>query len=86
VRTVVQLACEALGRGDAIFQTAAEGPHESAWLALDSSKAADVLGVRPRFDLAASITRTVAWYCRQSRGEPAAALCNADIDAFEAPA
>jgi len=86
VRNVVQLAREALGRGEIIFQTATEGPHESAWLALDSSKAAAVLGVRPRFDLAASIARTINWYCRQSRGEPAAALCNADIDAFEAPA
>lgn len=84
VRTVVQLAREALGRGDAIFQTAAEGPHESAWLALDSSKVAAVLGFKPRFDLTSSVARTVAWYCRQSRGEPAATLCAADIDAFEA--
>jgi CDP-glucose 4,6-dehydratase len=84
VKTVVQLASEALGRGDTIFQTAAEGPHESAWLALDSSKAVSALGFRPRFDLASSIARTVNWYCRQSRGEPAAALCNADIEAFEA--
>lgn len=86
VQTVVQLAREALGRGDTIFQTTAEGPHESAWLALDSSKAAAVLGFRPRFDLTSSIARTVNWYCRQSRGEPAASLCNADIDAFEAAA
>lgn len=86
VQSVVHLAREALGRGDAIFQTAAEGPHESNWLALDSSKAAAVLGFRPRFDLSSSIARTVAWYCRQSHGEPAASLCAADIDAFEAPA
>jgi CDP-glucose 4,6-dehydratase len=84
VRTVVQLAREALGRGEAIFQKAAEGPHESAWLALDSSKAAAVLGFRPRFDLPTAVARTVGWYCWQSQGEPAASLCSADIDAFEA--
>lgn len=86
VRSVVHLARKALGRGDTVFQTAAEGPHESAWLALDSSKSATVLGVRPRFDLAASIARAVEWYCRQSRGDSAAALCHADIAAFEAAA
>lgn len=86
VSTVVQLARAALGRGETIFQSAEEGPHESAWLALDSSKSGELLGFRPRFDLAKSIEHAVNWYSRQSIGESAAALCHADIDAFEAPA
>jgi CDP-glucose 4,6-dehydratase len=86
VRTVVELAREALGRGETIFQSASEGPHESAWLALDSTKSCSLLGFRPRFDLVSSINHAVKWYCRQSRGESALSLCHADIDAFEVAA
>jgi CDP-glucose 4,6-dehydratase len=83
VRRVVDLARQTLGRGDAVFQGGDDGPHESGWLALDASRAAALLGIRPRFDLETSVSRTVGWYCRHSRGERAAALCHADIDAFE---
>ena len=86
VRRVVQFARDALGHGDTRFEAATDGPHESHWLALDASKSARMLGCLPRFDLESSVIHTVNWYCRQSRGEHAAALCRADISAWEAVA
>jgi len=86
VRRVVDLARQTLGRGDVDFQSGDSGPHESSWLTLDASRAVQILGIRPRFDLETSVSRTVAWYCRQNRGEQAAQLCHADIDAFDATA
>ncbi len=37
-------------------------PHESASLRLDSSKARERLGWRPRWDLATTVSQTVRWY------------------------
>lgn len=82
VRHVVELARSALGRGEIRYAEAPSGPHESPYLALDGSLAARILGVRPHWDLETAVTRTVEWYCRQSRGDPATLLCHADIDAY----
>lgn len=86
VRSVVELAQAAYGRGDVVWGDGSEGPHEAGWLALEIAKARTLLGVAPRWSLAESVRRTVEWYRQQQDGQDAAALCAADIEAFEAAA
>lgn len=86
VRSVVELAQAAYGRGDVVWGDGSEGPHEAGWLALEIAKARTLLGVAPRWSLAESVRRTVDWYRQQQAGQDAAALCAADIEAFEAAA
>jgi len=57
--------------------------HESADLAIDSSKARDLLGVSPVWNSEQAIERTIHWYRDFCAGAPAEALCREDIDAFE---
>ena len=86
VRRLVELANAAFGKGETVFEDVANGPHEAAWLSLNAEKAEQTLAVRPRWDLETAVGRTMNWYARCDRGESAAALCRADIDAFEAAA
>lgn len=82
VRTVVDLAREVYGMGEAHFAQAEEGPHEAQLLSLDVSKARGVLGVAPRWTLRQSVERTMRWYRRQHAGEAARALCGEDIAGY----
>ena len=84
VGTVIGLARDAFGRGDVELGDGRDGPHEAAWLVLEVAHARSQLGVRPRWCLREAVTRTMAWYARQAEGADARALCEADIDAFEA--
>lgn len=84
VRQVVEQARSAYGSGDVQWGDGTEGPHEAGWLALEIARARAVLGVRPRWGLPESVARTIAWYRRQREGADARALCDADIQAFEA--
>jgi len=59
--------------------------HEAGWLALETAKARALLGVTPRWTLPQAVARTMAWYRAQHDGADARALCQADIDAYEAP-
>jgi CDP-glucose 4,6-dehydratase len=86
VGDVVSLAQNHFGRGEFVLQQEPDGPHESAWLALDATKAANILGVKPRWPLHEAVGRTVNWYCRHGRDASARDLCLADIAAFEATA
>ena len=61
-----------------------EGQHEAAWLALEIAKARTTLGFSPRWSLADAVSRTLLWYRQQRDGAAARALCEADIDAYEA--
>jgi CDP-glucose 4,6-dehydratase len=84
VREVIELARAAYGRGEVKWGTKLDGPPEAHWLALEVSKARDVLGIQPRWSLKEAIERSIGWYLAQARGANAAQLCAADIDAFEA--
>jgi CDP-glucose 4,6-dehydratase len=84
VRQVIEQARQAYGHGDVLWGDGTEGPHEAGWLALETAQARVALGVRPRWGLEASIDRTMAWYRRQHEGAHARALCEADIQDFEA--
>jgi CDP-glucose 4,6-dehydratase len=86
VRQVVDLARAAFGRGDVAYGPGDEGPHEAGWLALETARARTVLGVRPLWNLAEAVTRTMDWYARQLAGQDARELCLAEIAAYEADA
>lgn len=83
VRELVTMAREAYGSGDVHFSSNDDGPHEAAWLMLDSTKAEAALGVRPRWHLAQAVEQTMAWYRAYRDGGDALALCRADIAAYE---
>jgi CDP-glucose 4,6-dehydratase len=83
VRDLIELAQTAYGEGEVAFAQV-EGPHETAWLALDSTKARDRLGVMPVFTLVQAVTRTMDWYRSHKEGADARQLCEADIADFEA--
>lgn len=84
VRTVVDLAQAAYGKGRVVYAEQIEGPHEAGLLTLDTSKARAVLKVAPRWPLAQAVSRSMDWYRRFDAGEGALPLCHADIDEYEA--
>ena len=61
-------------RGEVSWSDGSEGPHEAGWLALDSAKARQVLGVQSRWGLTESVARTMAWYRQHQAGADARAL------------
>jgi CDP-glucose 4,6-dehydratase len=83
VRDLVELARAAYGEGEVSYGTSGEGPHEAAWLALETAKAERVLGVVPRWTLIEAIRRTMAWYRAYANGGDARLLCERDIADFE---
>lgn len=66
--------------------TAPADLHEAHRLTLDSSRARQELGWRPRLDFAAALALTAEWYRRHRLGTPAAELISADIDTYESRA
>lgn len=83
VREVVDLARAAYGSGDVVYGDGTQGPHEAGWLALEIARARAVLGVAPKWGLAETVNRTMAWYRAQHEGADARALCEAEIAAYE---
>ncbi|MGH6683954.1 MAG: CDP-glucose 4,6-dehydratase [Pseudolabrys sp.] len=83
VRDVVEQARRDYGQGAAHYGDGSDGPHESAWLALDVAKARKVLGVSPVLSLTQAIGLTMGWYRAHGRGADARQLCDADISGFE---
>lgn len=61
-----------------------EGPHEAGWLALETAKGRVALGVQPQWNLAETVTRTMAWYQAQHAGADARELCLAEIEQYGA--
>lgn len=55
---------------------------ETLLLRLATDKARAVLGWRPRWDFARTVTRTVEWYKAHAAGAPADELCRAQIRAY----
>lgn len=58
------------------------GGREAMTLRLDSSKAADHIGWRPRWSLEQALKRTLDWYAASRAGEDMAAVTAAQIDAY----
>jgi CDP-glucose 4,6-dehydratase len=84
VRQVVEIAREKFGGGLIRFGEGVDGPIESDWLALQVSRAERDLGVHGRWSIEESVGRAIDWYRGCGNGVTARALCDADIDAFEA--
>jgi CDP-glucose 4,6-dehydratase len=83
VRDLVDLACAAYGEGTTNYVDGSEGPHESAWLALDAAKVKRDLGISHVWTLVEAVRRTMIWYRAQRDGADARELCIADICSFE---
>ncbi len=84
VRDLIELARTVYGGGEVDYQDGSEGPHESAWLALNATKAAEMLGVMPKLTLVETVKRTMGWYREHGSGTHARALCEAEISELEA--
>jgi CDP-glucose 4,6-dehydratase len=84
VREVVEIARRSFGHGDVTWGDGSEGgPHEAGWPSLEIAKARTALGIQPKWRLATTVTRTMDWYRKQSEGDDARKLCDADIAAYE---
>lgn len=79
VQKVIELANLVYGCGAVVWGDGDEGPHEANLLSLDISKAREVLGVAPRWNLIHTVERTMEWYQQQRNGTKAHVLCEADI-------
>lgn len=84
VRAVIEQARSAFGVGEVIYGAGDSGPHEAGWLALETAKTRETLGIAPRWTLRDSVSRTMAWYRAQQQGDDARGLCAAEFAAYEA--
>lgn len=81
VGKVIELARDAWGDARVTYDTDL-GPHESSRLALDTSKATEILGLMPRWDVNEAVRRTVHWHRNLNDGQNARDLCCADLRAW----
>jgi CDP-glucose 4,6-dehydratase len=87
VRDVVEVLLTAWGSGS--WETPAGAgaqPHEARLLALDPSKARELLGWRPLYSVDRALSSTAAWYASRHAGEDVAELTRREIDAYVAEA
>jgi CDP-glucose 4,6-dehydratase len=64
-------------------QDAGSHPHEAGSLRLDTSKAVQQLGWKPRLVVTEALDWIVDWYARYFQGAQAKALCIEQIERFE---
>lgn len=62
VEELTKIFLEAYGKGSYRAETQDNAPHEANLLLLDSSRAHDLLGWKPRFNATTAIHETAAWY------------------------
>jgi CDP-glucose 4,6-dehydratase len=84
VREVIKKARQAFGCGDIVYGDGNNGLHEAGCLALETSKAREMLGASSKWSLTESINRTMFWYVAQQQGEDARSLCEDEISSYEA--
>ncbi|MCG9098084.1 CDP-glucose 4,6-dehydratase [Laribacter hongkongensis] len=83
VREVIELARKAYGKANVSYGDGNSGPHEAGWLALETAKARLTLGLQPRWNLAKTVTHTMAWYQAQHAGADARKLCLTEIANYQ---
>ena len=81
VGQLIELARKTWGKAEVVYGND-QGPHEASRLALETSKARDVLGLHPRWDVAEAVRRTVEWHRNLQNGQNAKALCETDLKAW----
>jgi CDP-glucose 4,6-dehydratase len=84
VRWIADRVCELWGDGLSWTEHGDGGPAETHVLRLDSSKARERLGWRPRWDLDQALSATVDWFHAHRDGADVRAVCQAQIAAFAA--
>jgi CDP-glucose 4,6-dehydratase len=62
VQELAETAVDVWGAGEVVVQQDPNAPHEATLLMLDSTKAKDDLGWRPRWNFRDGIAKTVEWY------------------------
>jgi CDP-glucose 4,6-dehydratase len=82
VRQVVDLAKPVFPEAMTTWGDEGKGPHEARWLALDTAKARQTLGLAPVWPLENAVCRTMIWYRERHAGKKECDLCMADIAAF----
>ncbi|MFV8819246.1 CDP-glucose 4,6-dehydratase [Haliea sp. E17] len=76
-----------MGRGlwpgaEAVYSAGEDKLAEASWLQLDSSRAAQDLGVTPAWSLPQALEKTLSWYRKQHDGLQARELCMHDIHSY----
>ena len=86
VRWIVERVTKTWGEG-ARWQldAAASHPHEAHYLKLDCSKANALLGWRPRWQIAAALDATVAWYKAYQAEQNVRDMTIAQINSYQVP-
>jgi CDP-glucose 4,6-dehydratase len=84
VSAVVEQLARLWGAETAWTAQPGDHPHEAMQLRLDSAKARTRLGWAPRLPLDQALAWTIDWYRRCRAGEPAQALVDEQIGAYEA--
>lgn len=79
VREVIEIARQQFPGAQVRYGDGSAGPHEAGWLALETARARQILGVSPRFPLQGAVARTLAWHASQARGADVRQLCADDI-------
>lgn len=83
VQEVANTLIEHLGTGRLAVRPARNDPHEASFLALDCSKARNLLGWRPRWNFTEAMKHTAEWYLSYHRGANLIDVSRAQIAAFE---
>lgn len=86
VRYVIDLASSAYDKSAVSYENSSDHLHEASRLALETAKSRTVLNIQPQWSLDQAVHRTMGWYRGFDQGHDARALCETDIDAFEASA
>ena len=86
VKKVIELASSPYEYSVTSYEINTVQPHEANMLALETAKARSLLGLQPRWSLAESVQRTMAWYRAQHAGADALDLCATEIEQFKAAA
>ena len=82
VRKLIELARHVYGKGDIRYGDGSSGPREAGWLALETAKVREELGVQPRWNLTETVKRTMDWYKAQQAGADARELCITEIHQY----
>lgn len=82
VRTIVDALVAEWGDGACWVQDEGEHPHEAATLKLDSGKAREQLGWRPRLELDQALRMTAAWFRAYQAGEDLISVSNRQIEEY----
>lgn len=83
VKDIISMAHAYYGKGDILFESEENGPHEAGWLALEISKAREVLNFQPSYHLHQAVQMTIDWYKMYYAGKSALELSISQINEYE---